>query len=57
MKSTLITNADIMIVGAFQVGHENGLQSVDHLRNSFSVQIDILVGFLVTQPSITAASK
>lgn len=56
-QSTTISDADIVVVRTFKVGHKYGFKRVDDLRHAFSVEIDVFVGFLVAQTAIATAAE
>ena len=56
-QSTSISNACIVIIGAFQIGYEDRFQAIDNFGNTLSIKIDIFIWFLMPQSSVTAASE
>lgn len=56
-QSTTISDAYIVVIGTLQVGHEDWLEWVDHLRHAFSVEVNVFVGFLVPEAAVAAAAE
>lgn len=56
-QSTTISDADIVVIRTLQVGNEDWLQGVDYFWDSFSIEVDVFVGFLVAETAVAAAAE
>ena len=57
MRSRFRGEADVVVIGALEVGYNHGFETVDCFGNALSVEIDVVGELCVAESAIAAAAE